>query len=211
MKRKRTRRLPHGKRIERRSVSMASQAKEEIVYGLGESSLGFILVAFGEKGVVSILTGDEPHRLVHDLEQRFAKAHLIHEDRDCVDLLEKITAYIESPARGLDLPLDIRGTAFQQRVWYAVRAIPLGETSSYSEIARVIGAPKAMRAVGTACANSYFSIAVPCHRVLRKNGSSSGGSFWGDDRHRILLEREASARHSVRSVKVGGRKGRRVS
>lgn len=176
----------------KRGASRAKAApKEEIVFGLGESSLGYVLVACSAQGVVAILVGEAPYRLIEDLEQTFREARVVHEDRDCADLVAQVVAYIEKPRRTFDATLDMRGTPFQQMVWKAVQNVPAGQTSNYSEIARAIGKPKAMRAVGTACANSRFAIAVPCHRVLHKDGSPSGGSFWFGEHQRELLDREA--------------------
>lgn len=163
------------------------------MFGLHECSFGFLLVASSAKGIVSILIGPAPHRLVEDLEESFPDARLVREDRDCQDLLAILIGYLEKPVRQLHLKLDLRGTEFQRRVWEAVRKIPLGKTSTYSEIALEIGAPKAVRAVGSACRKSPMAIAIPCHRVLHKDGSPPGGNFWGLDRHKILLEREAKA------------------
>jgi AraC family transcriptional regulator of adaptative response/methylated-DNA-[protein]-cysteine methyltransferase len=171
----------------------AAGRKEEIYFGLGDSSLGAVLVAASEKGVVSILFGEDPDQLTEDLERRFPTARLVHEDRDCEDLLARVVAYIEAPVRRLDLTLDMRGTAFQQKVWRAVRKIPAGRTATYADIARQIGAPKAMRAVGSACAVNPLSIAVPCHRVLRSDGSFGPRDRRDADRLRALLSREVGA------------------
>ena len=175
------------------AIRAVTGAREEIVFGMGESSLGHVLVACSANGVVSILVGEAPHRLIDDLEGNFPDARVVHEDRDCADLVAQVVGYIEKPRRTFDVTLDMRGTPFQQLVWKAVQKGPAGQTSNYSEIARAIGRPKAMRAVGTACANSRFAIAVPCHRVLHKDGSPSGGSFWFGEHQRELLDREAKS------------------
>ena len=164
---------------------------EEIRFAVGQTSLGAILVASSKKGVAAILLGDDPDELVRGLQDRFPKAHLIGADRDYEALVARIVGLVEAPGVGLDLPLDIRGTAFQQRVWQALREIPVGETVSYAEIARRIGSPEAVRAVAGACAANNLAVAIPCHRVVRNDGSLSGYA-WGVDRKRALLGREAS-------------------
>ncbi|MBV8192198.1 MAG: bifunctional DNA-binding transcriptional regulator/O6-methylguanine-DNA methyltransferase Ada [Alphaproteobacteria bacterium] len=171
----------------------AGGANEEIRFAVGQTSLGALLVASSRKGVAAILLGDDPDKLVHSLQDRFPRAHLIGADRDYEALVARVVGFVDAPRIGLDLPLDVRGTAFQQRVWQALRDIPVGATVSYAEIARVIGAPKAVRAVAQACAANNLAVAVPCHRVVRKDGSVSGYA-WGVERKRALLDREASQR-----------------
>ncbi|TPL06062.1 bifunctional DNA-binding transcriptional regulator/O6-methylguanine-DNA methyltransferase Ada [Mesorhizobium sp. B2-4-14] len=168
----------------------AGGANEDIRFAVGESSLGAILVASSKKGVAAILLGDDPDALVRDLQDRFPKARLIGGDRDYEALVARVVGFVEAPALGLDLPLDVRGTAFQQRVWQALQDIPVGGTISYAEIAQRIGAPKATRAIAAACAANAHAIAIPCHRVIRKDGTLSGYA-WGAERKRALLEREA--------------------
>jgi AraC family transcriptional regulator of adaptative response/methylated-DNA-[protein]-cysteine methyltransferase len=170
----------------------AGGADSEIRFAIGECSLGAILVAQSERGVCAILLGDDPDALARDLQDRFPKARLIGGDRDYERLVAQVVGFVEAPALGLDLPLDVRGTAFQQRVWQALREIPVGSTASYSEIARRIGAPKASRAVAQACAGNMLAVAIPCHRVVRNDGDLSGYR-WGVPRKRALLEREAQA------------------
>ncbi len=168
----------------------AGGARTEIHYAVGECSLGSILVARSPRGICAILLGENPKQLQHDLEDRFPRAHLVAGGADFDELVSRVVTLVEEPAQGLDLPLDIRGTAFQQRVWQALRRIPPGATASYSEIAKAIGAPKSVRAVAQACGANTLAIAVPCHRVVRGDGSLSGYR-WGVDRKRALLEREA--------------------
>ena len=163
-----------------------------IRFAVAECSLGSILVAATEKGVCAILLGDEPEALVHDLQDRFPEAALVGGDRDFEQLVAKVVGFVEAPALGLDLPLDVRGTAFQQRVWQALREIPAGSTASYAQIAQRIGTPKAVRAVAQACASNPLAVAIPCHRVVRTDGSLSGYR-WGIERKRTLLDREAAA------------------
>jgi len=161
-----------------------------IRFAVGECSLGSILVAATDKGVCAILLGDKPEALVRELEDRFPRATLIGGDEHFEQWVAKVIGFVEAPALGLDLPLDVRGTAFQQRVWQALRKIPAGATVTYSEVAQRIGAPKAVRAVGQACASNAIAVAIPCHRVVRNDGSLSGYR-WGVERKRALLEREA--------------------
>jgi AraC family transcriptional regulator, regulatory protein of adaptative response / methylated-DNA-[protein]-cysteine methyltransferase len=165
---------------------------ESIRFAVGKCSLGSILVAATEKGICAILLGDDPGALVRDLQDRFPKAQLIGGHKDFEQLMAKVVSFIAAPSLGLDLPLDVRGTAFQQRVWQALRAIPAGSTASYIEIAERIGAPKAVRAVAQACASNAIAVAIPCHRVVRNDGALSGYR-WGVERKRVLLDREAAA------------------
>jgi AraC family transcriptional regulator of adaptative response/methylated-DNA-[protein]-cysteine methyltransferase len=138
------------------------------------------------------MLGDDDAGLVADLERRFPNAHAIAADAGFQETVSAVVALVEEPSRGLDLPLDIRGTAFQRRVWQALQAIPAGETRSYSELARSVGEPKAARAVAAACAANKLAVAVPCHRVVHRDGSISGYR-WGVERKRDLLAREAQA------------------
>ena len=163
-----------------------------IHFSVGECSLGSILVARSERGVCAIFLGDEPEALLHDLEDRFPQAELIGGDEAFETFVAKVVAFVEAPQTGLDLPLDVRGTAFQQRVWRALQAIPAGKTVSYAEVAKRIGAPKAVRAVANACATNAIAVAIPCHRVVQKNGTISGYR-WGIERKRKLLKREEAA------------------
>jgi AraC family transcriptional regulator, regulatory protein of adaptative response / methylated-DNA-[protein]-cysteine methyltransferase len=169
----------------------AGGANEEIKFAVGQTSLGAILVASSKKGVASILLGDDAEQLVRNLQDRFPKARLIGADRDYEALVARVVGFVETPGIGLNLPLDVRGTAFQQRVWQALQEIPVGDTVSYTEIARRIGSPKAVRAVAGACAANNLAVAIPCHRVVRNDGSLSGYA-WGVERKRVLLDRESS-------------------
>jgi AraC family transcriptional regulator of adaptative response/methylated-DNA-[protein]-cysteine methyltransferase len=169
----------------------AGGANEEIKFAVGQSSLGAILVASSKKGVAAILLGDDAEGLVHDLQDRFPNARLIGADQDYEAMVARVVGFVEAPEVGLNLPLDIRGTAFQQRVWQALREIPVGATVSYADLAERIGAPRAARAVAGACAANNLAVAIPCHRVIRNDGSVSGYA-WGVERKRALLSREAS-------------------
>lgn len=170
----------------------AGGAQTTIRFAVGECSLGSILVAQSERGICAILMGDDPDALVRDLQDTFPKAELIGGDAGFEQLVAKVVGLIEAPSIGLDLPLDVRGTAFQQRVWQALREVPPGSTTSYTEIAARIGAPKAVRAVAQACAANHIAVAIPCHRVIRRDGNTSGYR-WGVERKRALLEREAQS------------------
>src|SRR5260221_6282058 len=147
---------------------------EEIRFALGQTSLGAILVASSKKGVASILLGDDPDALLRQLQDRFPKATLIGADKDYEALVARVVGFVEAPRMGLDLPLDVRGTAFQRRGWQALQAIPVGQTVSYTEIAQRIGSPKAVRAVAGACPSNNLAVAIPCHRVVRNDGALSG-------------------------------------
>lgn len=162
----------------------------DIFFAIGECSLGSILVAQSKKGVCSILIGDDPALLVRDLQDRFPKANLIGDESHYQELIAKVVGLIEKPEVGLGLPLDIQGTVFQQRVWKALQQISPGSTATYAEIAAKIGMPKAVRAVAQACGANALAVAIPCHRVIRSDGSLSGYR-WGVERKRVLLERES--------------------
>lgn len=170
----------------------AGGANTEIRFVIGECSLGSILVAQSERGVCAILLGDDPNKLASDLQAQFPRANVIGGDAEFEQLVAKVVGFVEAPRLGLDLPLDVRGTAFQQRVWQALREIPAGETVSYADIANRIGAPKSVRAVAQACAANALAVAIPCHRVVRNDGGLSGYR-WGVERKRALLEKEAHA------------------
>jgi AraC family transcriptional regulator of adaptative response/methylated-DNA-[protein]-cysteine methyltransferase len=169
----------------------AGGARTQIRFAIGECSLGSILVAQSERGVCAILLGDDPERLARELQDRFPRADLVGADADFERLIAKVVGFVEVPGLGLDLPLDVRGTAFQQRVWQALRAIPAGKTASYTDIAKWIGSPKSVRAVGQACGANPLAVAIPCHRVVRTDGGLSGYR-WGVERKRALLDREAN-------------------
>jgi AraC family transcriptional regulator, regulatory protein of adaptative response / methylated-DNA-[protein]-cysteine methyltransferase len=167
-------------------------AGECIQFAVGESSLGSILVAVSAKGVCAISLGDDPGALVRDLQDRFPKADVVGGDKEFEKTVAQVVGFIEAPRIGLNLPLDVRGTAFQLRVWQALKEIPLGKTVSYSDIAGRIGAPKAVRAVAQACGSNHLAVAIPCHRVLRNDGTLSGYR-WGVERKSALLNREVVA------------------
>jgi AraC family transcriptional regulator of adaptative response/methylated-DNA-[protein]-cysteine methyltransferase len=157
---------------------------------VASSLLGWVLVAATDRGICSIDLGDTPQSLVERLRLRFPKAEVCQDDSGFAGWVSRVVAVIEVPAHGFDLPLDIQGTAFQQRVWKALREIPPGSTKSYSEIAAQIGRPTAARAVGRACASNRLAVVIPCHRAVRGDGGL-GGYRWGSERKQQLLEREA--------------------
>jgi AraC family transcriptional regulator of adaptative response/methylated-DNA-[protein]-cysteine methyltransferase len=159
---------------------------------IGECWLGSILVATSDKGICAILLGDDPAVLRRDLAERFPQARIIEGDPALDPVMAKVVDFVAAPGQALDLPLDFRGTAFQQRVWRALREIPAGSTASYGEVAERIGAPKEAYAVGEACAANVIAVAIPCHRVVRKNGGLAGYR-WGFERKRALLKRERAA------------------
>jgi len=167
----------------------AGGADTQIRFAIGECSLGSILVAASARGVCVISLGDDPDALARDLQDRFPRAKLIGGDASFEHFVAKVVGLVEAPALGFDLPLDVRGTAFQQRVWQALTEIPAGSTASYGEIAHRIGAPKAARAVGAAIGANPLAVAIPCHRVIRTDGSLCGYR-WGVERKRALLARE---------------------
>ncbi|HEX6707766.1 MAG TPA: bifunctional DNA-binding transcriptional regulator/O6-methylguanine-DNA methyltransferase Ada [Albitalea sp.] len=168
----------------------AGGADTDIRFAIGQCALGAILVAQSERGVCAIALGDDPDALARELQDRFPQARLIGDDPAFAQRVAQVVGFVEAPALGLDLPLDLRGTAFQQRVWQALRQVPAGETVSYAEIARRIGAPQSVRAVAQACGANTLAVAIPCHRVVRRDGALSGYR-WGVERKRALLEREA--------------------
>lgn len=167
----------------------AGGIKAEIRFAIGECSLGSILVAQSDRGICAILLGDDPDKLVRDLQDSFPRANLVGGDTNFEQLVARVVGFIETPNIGLDLPLDVRGTAFQQRVWQVLCEIPVGQTASYTEIAKRIGSPAAVRAVAQACATNKLAVAIPCHRVVRNDGTLAGYR-WGVERKRTLLEKE---------------------
>ena len=166
-------------------------ADTQIRFAIAASVLGALLVAQSARGICAIALGDDPDRLARDLQDRFPQAVLVGDDADFAHTVAQVVGFVETPALGLDLPLDIRGTAFQQRVWQALREVPAGETVSYTALAQRLGVPRAVRAVASACAANTLAVAVPCHRVVRQDGSLSGYR-WGVERKRALIEREAA-------------------
>jgi AraC family transcriptional regulator of adaptative response/methylated-DNA-[protein]-cysteine methyltransferase len=162
-----------------------------IRFAVGECSLGSILVAASARGVCAILLGDEPDALARDLQDRFPQAELRAGGEDFDLWVANVVGFVDAPRIGLDLPLDIRGTVFQRRVWQALQAVPPGTTITYADLAKKIGAPRSARAVASACAANALAVAIPCHRVVRTDGSLSGYR-WGVERKRALLERERS-------------------
>ena len=164
---------------------------QQTLFSVGECVLGMVLVARNERGVCAILLGDDEGGLMRDLQQRFPQAILRDASAELEPLVSKVANFIAAPAVGLDVPLDVEGTAFQQRVWAALREIPPGSTESYIEVAKRIGAPACAKDVGEACAANALAVAIPCHRVVRRDGGLAGYR-WGVKRKRALLEREGA-------------------
>lgn len=177
----------------------AGGADADIRYAVGTCTLGAILVAHSGRGVCAISLGDDPDALVRELQERFPQAVLIGGDSEFERLVATVVGFVDAPQLGLELPLDIRGTAFQRRVWQALREIAPGTTQSYTDIAARIGAPAAVRAVARACAANPLAVAIPCHRAVRRDGGLSGYR-WGVERKRALLDREGQQGHGERPV-----------
>ncbi len=162
---------------------------EVVRFAVGQCSLGAILVAATNRGVCAVTLGDDPDALVRDLQDRFPRATLVGGDAEFERTVAHVVGLVEDPKGRHDIPLDVRGTAFQERVWRALREIPAGTTSSYTDIAIRIGRPSAVRAVARACGANPVAVAIPCHRVVRTDGGISGYR-WGVERKRALLARE---------------------
>jgi len=171
-------------------MTIPVEGRDAIIrYATGTCSLGSILVGSSGRGVCAILLGDDPEGLLDQLRDRFPYAAMARGDEELAGLVAKVAAYIEAPVYDLDLPLDIKGTSFQRRVWQVLRHIPAGSTLSYAEVAERIGSPKAVRAVAQACARNAIAVAIPCHRVIRRDGAPSGYR-WGTARKQALLAKE---------------------
>jgi len=164
----------------------------DIRFAVAQCSLGALLVAATGTGICEVALDADPEQLVRNLQDRFKAARLIGADDEFETWVAAVVSFVEDPSRGLDLPLDVRGTAFQRRVWEALRDIPVGTTATYSQVAERIGAPRAVRAVARACATNSIALAIPCHRVVRTDGSMAGYR-WGVDRKRELIARELKA------------------
>jgi AraC family transcriptional regulator, regulatory protein of adaptative response / methylated-DNA-[protein]-cysteine methyltransferase len=156
-----------------RDGPLTRRAPEIVRFGTGGCALGALLVASSERGIVSIMVRDTQAGLIRDVGARFPNAKLVRDEKGSKATVAQVARYIAAPLRRFPLPLDIRGTELQKRVWSEVRRIPFGETSTYSSIAEAIGSPKAIRAVAQACSRSGLAFAVPCHRVLHKGGASA--------------------------------------
>jgi AraC family transcriptional regulator, regulatory protein of adaptative response / methylated-DNA-[protein]-cysteine methyltransferase len=176
--------------VEARKHAVAHEPAE-IKYAVERCSLGVIVVAASEKGVCAILLGDDPTALVRDLNARFPGTRVVKAEGSLGGLVAKVVKFVESPNTSVDVPLDARGTQFQQRVWLALQKIPAGATATYTDIATEIGAPRSVRAVAQACGANPIAVAIPCHRVVRSDGGLSGYR-WGVERKRALLAREGA-------------------
>ena len=173
------------------STTTAAAVATDLRFALGRCEFGAILVAWSEQGISAIDLGDSPEELAVEFQRRFPDAALIEGELEVGSMVSKVARFVENPASGLDLPLEIRGTTFEQRVWAALREIPAGQTASYGEVARRIGAPAAARAVARACAANTLAVAIPCHRVVGHDGGLTGYR-WGIERKRALLAREST-------------------
>jgi AraC family transcriptional regulator of adaptative response/methylated-DNA-[protein]-cysteine methyltransferase len=183
--------IAHGYRACKRCRPTEQREPARISFTLAETWLGQILIARTPRGVCAIALGDDAGLLVHDLQQRFPTAQLVHDDAALAQEHRRVRDFVDDPARGLDLPLDLTGTSFQLAVWAALRDLPAGATTTYAALARRLNRPYAVRAVASACAANPVALAVPCHRVVRSDGSDSGYA-WGLARKRALLAREAA-------------------
>jgi AraC family transcriptional regulator, regulatory protein of adaptative response / methylated-DNA-[protein]-cysteine methyltransferase len=185
----------------RRKAAKAGGSAEQIRFGLGVTSIAALLVALSPAGLVAIIIREHPDAdaQIAELERRFPDAHLVRDDEGTKAEVAAVVNFIEAPTGNLELPLDIRGTDFQRRVYRRVLAVPFGQTTSFADIAAGIGSPKAVRAVGNACSNNPLEFAIPCHRVLRRDGSWSGGSTWGNRRQCTIVTREAVAATSSKT------------
>jgi AraC family transcriptional regulator of adaptative response/methylated-DNA-[protein]-cysteine methyltransferase len=168
---------------------------EMVRYGFGQTSVGTILVALSDGGTVAIAIREhrEEDALVAALRARLPHATLQHDPTGTRDAVEAVAGFVERPRGNIALRLDIRGTEFQRRVWAAVMKVPFAKTTTFAEVAREVGSPLAVRAVGNACSQNPLEFAIPCHRVLRSDGSYSGGSAWGDHRQSTIMQREAQS------------------
>jgi AraC family transcriptional regulator of adaptative response/methylated-DNA-[protein]-cysteine methyltransferase len=175
-----------------RDGPLTRKPPETIHYGTGRCALGALLVASSERGIVSIMVRDARGQLIRDLNARFPKAKLVRGPKGIP--VARVARYIAAPFRPFPLPLDVRGTELQRRVWNEVRKIPFGETSTYTKIAEAIGAPKAIRAVAQACSRSGFAFAVPCHRVLHKGGATAQNRRDGRQYRWVKYEAKLAAR-----------------
>lgn len=164
---------------------------QDLLFSSAECVLGTVLVARSDRGVCAILLGDDAGLLARDLQQRFPRASLREAGPELAPLLAKVASFLAAPALGLDVPLDLRGTAFEQSVWRAVQEIPAGSTASYAEVARRLGPHVSAKDVGEACAANPLAVAIPCHRVVRTDGALAGYA-WGVGRKRALLRREGA-------------------
>ncbi|MCL1635013.1 methylated-DNA--[protein]-cysteine S-methyltransferase [Luteimonas sp. SX5] len=173
-------------------AEQAPQTPQKIAFSIGVSAIGRVLVARSERGVCAILLGDDDNALASQLQQRFANSELTRDDVSLQLVLAQVAGFVDQPQGDLDVPLDAHGSDFQQRVWQALRSIPAGATASYTDIAQRIGSPHAVRAVAAACAANPLAVVIPCHRVIKRDGSLSGFR-WGVERKRALLAREAQA------------------
>lgn len=164
----------------------------DIGWWMGLSDLGWMLLGATTAGICWLTFGSKPGELLEELRAAFPRARLYNDEARLYAWFEKVRDFVLLPREALDLPVDIQGTAFQSRVWRALRDIPLGKTETYGEVARRLGEPTSVRAVASACARNHVALLIPCHRVVASDGSS-GGYRWGLRRKKSLLQREARA------------------
>lgn len=167
---------------------------KDIMLAIGECYLGSFLVAQTDKGICDVSLGNNPEKLIYEIQDRFKYANFIAGDKSFEDTVAKVVGLIENPKNNIDLPLDIIGTLFQQKVWQVLKNIPVGTTVSYQQLAEMVGSPKAVRAVASACARNNIAILIPCHRVVRTNGNL-GGYRWGIEVKKQLLQQEKNNIH----------------
>ncbi len=183
-----------------RDGPLTRRPPEKFRYGTGKSAVGPVLVACGARGIVTIMVRERPAQLIGDIQTRFPRAELVRDEKGCASVVAKVVRHIAAPFARFTLPLDIRGTELQQRVWNEVRRIPFGQTSTYAAIAAAIGAPKAIRAVANACSRNQFAFAIPCHRVLHKGGAAAAGRRDGRQYRWVAYEASLSARRQGRAL-----------
>lgn len=185
------------KRCQPNNEYKSGAKNQQIRFAVENTNLGWVIVAATEIGICAIALGDNPEELANEIQRQFPQAEFCDDDLIFQQWVADVVSTIEIPKRSLNLPLDIQGTAFQQQVWQVLRAIPVGSTLSYQQVATQIGKPKAVRAVASACAANKIAIAIPCHRVVGSNGSLSGYR-WGVERKQALLELEKLENHDIR-------------
>jgi AraC family transcriptional regulator of adaptative response/methylated-DNA-[protein]-cysteine methyltransferase len=171
-------------------MTMIEQTADMLRFGYGETRIGLVLVAVSGRGVAAILLGSDRGRLRRELGGSFQGVSFVEDQAGLADVIGKVVALVDEPGRGIDLPLDLRGSELELAVWQALRTIPAGETRSYGALAKTLPLPAMAQEVGAACAANRLAVAIPCHRVVKADGSISGYR-WGVDRKRRLLSLEA--------------------
>jgi AraC family transcriptional regulator of adaptative response/methylated-DNA-[protein]-cysteine methyltransferase len=195
----------------RRTKGKSGEIRETVRYAFGKTSVAALLVAASGDRIVAIMIRERPNdaAFVTDLRKRFQRAEFRHDRTGMREAVQTVVDFVESPRSDIALPLDIRGTEFQRRVWGAVMDVPFGQTTTFADIARKVGSARAVRAVGNACTQNPLEFAIPCHRVLRSDGSYSGGSPWGDRRQSTIVRREAEQSTAPTQKRAASGSGRR--